>query len=99
MTEQGFKPTPEDEQFLQQLGKRSELLKQSEMSYQEHLDFLRGAYAMSLASKGAGDTYAVDDMVDQIVDNYGKEKLFEIIRIDNKENRYRELKDMFDWLK
>jgi hypothetical protein len=39
------------------------------------------------------------NIVDRIVENYGKEKLFEIIKIDNVEDRHDELKRMFSWLK
>lgn len=37
-------------------------------------------------------------MVDQIVESFGKEKLFELIRIKNKKNLYENIQIMFDWL-
>lgn len=39
------------------------------------------------------------NMVDQIVDNYGKKKLFEIMALQTQDERYAELKRMFAWLK
>ena len=38
-------------------------------------------------------------VVDQIVENFGKQKLFDIIAIRDKDERHTELKKMFDWLK
>lgn len=38
-------------------------------------------------------------MVDQIVNNFGKKRLLEIIAIQDKNDLYSELKQMFDWLK
>lgn len=47
-----------------------------------------------------GRTYSVGkNMVDQIIDTYGKKKLFEIIALQTQDERYAELKRMFDWLK
>lgn len=39
------------------------------------------------------------NMIDRIVEDYGKEKLIEIIKMDNVEARHNELKRMFEWLK
>jgi hypothetical protein len=39
------------------------------------------------------------NMIDRIVEDYGKEKLIEIIKIDDVEARHNELKRMFEWLK
>lgn len=38
-------------------------------------------------------------MVRQIMSNYGKEKLFELIAMESDDERYSELQKMFDWLK
>ena len=38
-------------------------------------------------------------MVSKIVDTFGKERLFDIIRIKDREARYEKLKEMFDWLR
>lgn len=38
-------------------------------------------------------------MVSKIMEEYGKEKLFELIKMDDKQKRYKELKKMFEWLK
>lgn len=38
-------------------------------------------------------------MVSHIMDDYGKEKLFELTKIKNRKTRYSELKKMFSWLK
>ena len=38
-------------------------------------------------------------MVKEIIDNYGKDKLFEIIKMGDRNIRYAELKRMFGWLK
>lgn len=47
-----------------------------------------------------GRIYGVGkNIVDQIVENFGKQKLFEIIAIQDKNDRYTEMKKMFDWLK
>ena len=39
------------------------------------------------------------NMVDMIMENFGKEKLFELITMSDKGERYAELQKMFDWLK
>jgi hypothetical protein len=39
------------------------------------------------------------NMVDQIIENFGKEKLFEIMSITDNDERYAELRRMFGWLK
>jgi hypothetical protein len=49
---------------------------------------------------GGAGVYSIGRyMVDNIVKNYGKEKLFELIVIDDRNKRYKELKSMFEWLK
>lgn len=45
-------------------------------------------------------TYVIGkNLVDQIIDNYGKQKLLDIIAIKTKKELFSELKKMFDWLK
>lgn len=39
------------------------------------------------------------NMVNQIVGNYGKDKLFEIMKIESQVERYAKITKMFDWLK
>jgi len=47
-----------------------------------------------------GRKYAVGkNIVDRIVGEYGKEKLFEIIKMEDREERNSELQRMFPWLK
>lgn len=38
-------------------------------------------------------------IVEQIMNSYGKEKLFKIIKLPDRQTRYAELKRMFEWLK
>lgn len=50
--------------------------------------------------KGGAGVYTIGRfMVDRIVEKSGKEKLFELIRMEDRVKRYKELKAMFDWLK
>ncbi len=66
MSERKFQPAPEDVEFLDKLGKRSEIqLKQNEMSYDDHLNFFRGVHAM-YKENAEKDPYAVEDMIDQL---------------------------------
>ena len=45
-------------------------------------------------------TYVIGkNIVDQIIDNYGKQKLLDIIKIKTKKELFLELQKMFDWLK
>lgn len=47
-----------------------------------------------------GRIYSIGkNMVDLIIENFGKEKLFEIMSITDNDERYAELRRMFDWLK
>jgi len=39
------------------------------------------------------------NMVDMIMEDFGKEKLFELVAMKNKNERYTELQKMFSWLK
>lgn len=51
-------------------------------------------------NNGGSEIYSIGRyMVDQIVEKGGKEKLFKLIVMDNREDRYKELKKMFEWLR
>jgi hypothetical protein len=46
-----------------------------------------------------GRIYSVGkNMVDKIIEKFGKEKLFEIMAMKSDEERYAELRNMFEWL-
>jgi hypothetical protein len=52
-----------------------------------------------LSNTQDGRKYVVGkNMVDEIVGNYGKEKLFKLLKMTDKEELYAELKRMFSWL-
>lgn len=66
MSEREFQPAPEDVDFLDKLGRKSEIqLKQNEMAYDDHLNFFRGVYLM-YKENAEKDPYAVEDMIDQL---------------------------------
>lgn len=49
---------------------------------------------------GGSDIYSIGwYMVDKIIEKGGTEKLFELIKMNNRKKRYSELKKMFNWLR
>ena len=66
MSEEKF--TPLDEEFLQELGKKSEVsLGQNKISYEEFLNKFREIHSFYKANE-ENDPYAVNDMIGQIKD-------------------------------
>jgi hypothetical protein len=66
MRETEYKPTPEDKDFLDELGEKSEKqLSQNEMSYEQHLNLIRKIYATYQANL-ENNPQAVDIMIDQL---------------------------------
>lgn len=68
MKETEFTPHPQDEEFLNKLGGKSEVqLGQSELPYEAHLEKFREIHSYYEANKET-DPHAVDDMVTQLKD-------------------------------